>query len=370
MIFEQVKIENLRNIKSLEFTPTPGFNLITGANGVGKTALLEAIHVVVRGRSFRTNLTDSLIQHDQTGFLVYSRVHDGFRNVSLAVQKSHQQPVRMKFANEVIQRISTVAQAIPVQSIQPTIADLVFGSPRIRREWLDWGVFHQEPDFHMATRRWRRSMEQRNAALRQGDANAAVSWDASLGKYGDVVTDYRRSYLEKLQPFLDQALSELSVNLKLDLSLVQGFSGSSLTEDLKRSFKRDLQLRVTQAGPQRADVRLRLRVDKEVLTDASSTLSRGQGKIAAYAMKIAETKILKIMNKSTLYLIDDIDSELDEHHLNKLIELLMATDAQVIATTTSSPSKFTNLNQLDSATTGVFKLQEDASDLVKLGVNI
>ena len=365
MVFTRVVVKNTRNIQSLEFFPAPGLNLISGANGVGKTALLEAVHLLVRGRSFRTPAADSLIRHNEGSLLIRGTIESNSEPVDLAVQKHPKLPIQMKFKGEAVKQLSHVARQIPLQVIEPTVANLVFGTPAARREWLDWGVFHQQPKFLEAVRRWRRSLDQRNAALKIGDGEMARAFNETLGKHGDRVTEYRQAYMTELEPFIDSCLAQLDKSFGLALSLARGYTQPNLSEDLEKSLERDLQMRATQLGPQRADVQIRLKDNDTIPNEGSRALSRGQGKIAAYVMKIAESELLKDQRINTIYLIDDIDSELDHAHQSKLVDLLLATSAQVFATTVTRPSQIPYLEKLKNNLCGLFELQKDTSQLVE-----
>ena len=368
MILKRIEISNLRNIESLSFDPTPGLNLISGENGVGKTALLEGLHLLVRGRSFRTTLTDSLIRRGESFVLLRSLVSGGDREVQLAVLKESQKSIRMKFDNSQVKQLSQVAKAIPAQLLNPNIAELIFGPPRFRREWLDWGAFHQYPDFLGHIHQWRRSLDQRNAALRQRDVNAVKVWSATVGEHGDRITELRTKYVNKIQEWFSECLAQLDPTLNIQLSISKGFSGKGLEEDLNRNIEKDLQSGVTQIGPQRADVRLRL-VDYPVAgssTTASQVLSRGQGKIAACAMRVAESQLLNTLNKKTIFFIDDIDAELDESYSSKLVRILLRTGGQVFATTTTPLSHLTYLKSIRDERITVFQMSKNSLQLLKL----
>lgn len=368
MIFEWVEVENVRNIVTAKFELQSGLNVVTGLNGSGKTALLEALHLLIRGRSFRTNNTDSLIQHGQSSVLVRSQLQDADQSTELAVYKALQQPIRMKFRGEAVKQLSLVAQVLPVQVVQSDIAELVFGSPRLRREWLDWGVFHQEPEYFETIRQWRRSLEQRNAALRSQNKEASRTWSSSVGNYGDQVTKLRQGYLSRLQPLFSQCLGYLNSPFDVELSLAKGYTSDRLEEDLQRGLDKDLQTRVTQIGPQRADVRLHLSglTQSDTGSRAAQILSRGQGKIVAYAMKTAQAQLLRELYKYTVYLVDDIESELDATYKSSFIDLLLSMGSQIIATTTTSASQLSYLEALREGPNVLFEMCDGALNLVKL----
>lgn len=367
MIFERIEINNLRNLGEVEFQPEPGLNLVIGPNGSGKTALLEAIHLLVRGRSFRTNLTDSLIQHSQASLLVRSSLCTDHGVAKLAARKAHQESIQMRYNNQAVKQVSQIARNVPLQVIQANINEMVFGAPRLRRAWLDSGVFHQFPEFLESNRNWRRSLEQRNAALRQNDKASARMWNSSVGTYGMQVTKFREQHVEALQEEFNNCLGAMEAALHVELSLSKGYAGQSLKADLESGLERDLRVGATQIGPQRADVRLRLVEDTSTKTHrpADQVLSRGQGKIVGYAMKLATASFLHKLSIKTLLLIDDFDAEVDAIHQYSLIQLLLSMNTQVIVTTTTHPANLPFLEGLNSDKMTLFQIRQNRIDLVK-----
>ncbi len=161
-------IENVRNIRSTELSFGPGLNLFVGDNGAGKTAVLEAVHILARGKSFRSSQVGSLIRHGEESLVVRAAVDVNGIDRRLGVQRvrgSRGPEFRVDGAPE--RKLSNVARLLPLQLVLPDVGQLVFGEPKLRRSWLDWAMFHVEPGYLGALQGFLQALKHRNALLRQ-----------------------------------------------------------------------------------------------------------------------------------------------------------------------------------------------------------
>ena len=326
MALAELRIENLRCIEfaGLEFSPE--LNLIAGANGAGKTSVLEAIFLLGRGRSFRTRSTERLIRHGQPRLTVFGRTDDSPpRQAGVEVSSDGGTRARIDGANA--QSLLELSGVLPVQSIDPEIHKLVDQGPERRRRWLDWLVFHVEPSFAAQWTRYTRALKQRNAALRAGAADLSA-WDSELIRTGEAITEARQRTLSRLRPLLERNFERFG-----GLGVAVGFSSgwladTALADALASHAERDRRQGTTTAGPHRADVLLRRqgRVARE-------TLSRGQQKLTAVAMVVSQLRMLQDeLARPACLLLDDPAAELDTQNLRRLFDELASLRCQMIAT--------------------------------------
>lgn len=154
MPLDRLSFQGLRNLQALELAPGPGINLFTGANGSGKTSLLEGIHVLGMGRSFRTRRLPNAIAHDAESLTLHGRLV-GDPPVPLGVRRRRDaEELELRLGGERLDRLSGLVEVLPLQLINPDAFRLLEGSPAGRREFLDWGVFHVKHDFLDAWRRY------------------------------------------------------------------------------------------------------------------------------------------------------------------------------------------------------------------------
>jgi DNA replication and repair protein RecF len=326
MSLAELRIENLRCIKSAALEFSPELNLIAGENGAGKTSILEAIFLLGRGRSFRTRSSERLIRHHQSKLTVFGQTDDSPPKRA-GVEVAADGGTRARINGENALSLLELSGVLPVQAIDPEIHKLVDQGPERRRRWLDWLVFHVEPSFGLHWARYNRALKQRNSALRTA-AGEIGAWDGELIQNGVAITDARRRTLDRLIPCLTQTFERFG---GLDVSV--GFStgwlaGTSLETALRSHAERDRARGTTTAGPHRADVTLRR--DHRI---ARETLSRGQQKLTAVAMIVSQLRLLQDeLNLRAVLLLDDPAAELDEKNLQRLFDELSALRCQMIAT--------------------------------------
>ena len=120
-----------------------GLNLITGANASGKTSLLEALAYLGRGKSFRGASTQDLVRHGEAGFLLFGEVADDSRTVPVGVRNGRD-GLEVRVAGETAGGAAALAEALPLQLIDPEVHNLIAGGPEKRRRYIDWIAFHVE----------------------------------------------------------------------------------------------------------------------------------------------------------------------------------------------------------------------------------
>lgn len=331
MALAELTVQDLRCIETTELAFGPGTTLVYGANGAGKTSILEAIYLLGRGRSFRTRLNERLIRHGQNLCRVVGKVSHplGTHQLGVEVQKGGDQrsATAGRLNGSAIRSLSELALAFPTQIIDPDAHKLIEESATRRRRWLDWAVFHVEPGFAPAWSRYQRALLQRNAALKSGSMPVSI-WDEELGREGEVLTAARDRVLMALLPYWSEMVEEL-VGLEVSLSFSPGWDRSApLADALAAHVSRDRDRRTTTIGPHRADISVRVRGRA-----AREVLSRGQQKLAAVTLSLCQLEYLKREHglRPTV-LLDDPSAELDHARLERFIRRVRGLDTQIVVT--------------------------------------
>ncbi|MDH5262467.1 MAG: DNA replication and repair protein RecF, partial [Gammaproteobacteria bacterium] len=267
---------NFRCLEYAELELGPRFNLITGANASGKTSLLEALAYLGRGKSFRGASTANLTRHGQDEFVLFGEVERGVGKLAVGVRNSRD-GLEARVGGATAAGAAALVEALPLQVIDPEVHNLIAGGPELRRRYLDWVAFHVEHDHLMIWRRFRRALKQRNAALRSKSSEASIrSWNAEFVDLAMQLDGSRRAVLALTEhSLLEHGHALLQTELAFEYQ--PGWSrDKSLEAALDEGLERDLQMGATQAGPQRADLR--------VISDerqARKLVSRGQQKLLA-----------------------------------------------------------------------------------------
>ena len=232
-----LEVEGLRCLQPTRLELHTHVNLITGANGAGKTSLLEALYLLGRGRSFRTRHTERLVAHDARGLTVFGRTDEpNFPTVGLGYDR--QTGLKARVGGRDARSLAELSEAFPVQIVDPGIHRLVEEGPAYRRRWLDWGVFHVEPGFVHAWTEHARTLKQRNAALkRRADPSP---WEPDLVRHGTLLSMARARTMDLLEPYWRQTLTAL-LGEPVSLSYYRGWSQEkTLAQTLAAQRARDL----------------------------------------------------------------------------------------------------------------------------------
>ncbi len=328
MSLRRVQVTDFRCLRSAALELDPRFTLISGPNASGKTSLLEALYVLGRGRSFRTRRLEHLIRHGAEQFVVFGEIDANDRRIPLGVEGSTS-GMRARLGGAKAS-LAELALVLPVQIIDPEVHRLIEEGPSRRRRFLDWGVFHVKQSFVAHWQRYHQALKQRNAALKAAQHSGAVAaWDAELLRYGELVTAARTEYVQQLAAPVQQ-LSRNLLGMDLTLNYRPGWVRElSFAEALQQSRRHDQEVGVTQVGPHRGELSIRL--DGAAVKDR---ISRGQQKLLAAALLLGQLKLFpdSAPVQPTL-LLDDPAAELDDERLAGLIGELTTHAIQLVVTT-------------------------------------
>lgn len=343
-----LRLTNLRAFEAVEWRPGPGANLVTGANGAGKTSLLEAAHLLAHGRSFRGRVRDGLVRQGAAALEVYAEWADASGQPHRAGLRHSGAQWEARIDGENAPSLASLCSAVAVISFEPGSHELITGGAENRRRFLDWTVFHVEPDFLPTWRRYARALRQRNALLKTSPTDAALSaWDDELAQSGEALHTLRASQLDAWRPLLLEALAGSLAELgEPELSHLPGWriAERSLAESLRAGRDRDRALGYTASGPHRAD----WRVEFPGLPGRDG-LSRGQTKLLALAAVLSQaTQFARVRGEWPVIALDDLGSELDRDHQERVLRGLERSGAQLLLTGTEPPA---GLDVLEAAVT-------------------
>lgn len=330
MIIQELKINNLRNLSSVDIELSTGLNLIVGPNASGKTSLIESAYLLGRGKTFRGPRQENIIQDGKEQATIFAKMVGQTRETIGLIKRRKGMEISINGSRQ--RKVSTLADHFPLNLITPKTYELIEASPEIRRRFLDWAVFHVEPSYKNIVSSYLKLVKERNHLLKN-DHSLLSHWEASIEKQADSITKYRKGYLTKLTPYFNEVVERYQKMPQLLILYHQGWSDASqsLSSVLESKREIDISRGFTSAGPHRAD--LKILVDGKM---AKYRLSRGEQKIATVALILAQIKLLKQQaNKQPLLLIDDLAAELDEKNRETTLSLVRDIDIQVLLTSTS-----------------------------------
>jgi len=330
---------NIRNVKTEEVPLSDRTNLVVGANGEGKSNLLESVAVLGNLRSFRTTNLRSVVRHGQPSFRLIGRVTQNGGTWDLEQDVTVGPPVRRSLkVNDAEASVAEYLAVAPVFTISRSDRELVVGSPSARRRFLDRFAFLLEPAVIDDLRRYNRSLKHRNAALAaHADDMQLEVWESGLAKAAARLVRRRRAAVRRLAEPLcaisatiaGRRLPVLAVDYRCESWMSDEIGEEMLEHEYRKRYAeqraRDRHAGFTVDGPHRHD--LRLRADGRAARDV---LSAGQTKVVAAALRLAALERVEHQRGHFLpVLVDDVDAEIDERVFSRLLDHLGA-DRQLI----------------------------------------
>ena len=328
MRLKRLSVEGVRNLEPTYLHLGDETTLITGANAAGKTSLLEAIHLLGRGRSFRSGRLEQVIRHGKSFLRVTGRVASQSREHRLGIEHDGVR-WRGRVDGRDIRALSELAGLFPVQVINTETQRILQDGPAVRRVFLNWGSFHHDVAYQGHWQRYERALRQRNAALRNRDLRLAAAWEPDLAGAGEAVDRIRRALANALETRLSRFVDRWLHGHGVTLAYRSGWrAGESLLGLYGREREREREAGFTLHGPHRADLRM-----GAMGVEAQHGLSRGQQKLLAISLVLTLCEELHASTqRAPVLLVDDLAAELDRERCAQVLEALEGLSAQVVLT--------------------------------------
>ncbi len=325
---ESLSTLNYRNLAPCTLRFGAGVTGVFGENGAGKTNLLEAAYLALTGQTDVTRL-EQLVQSGESEAYVRADLESGG---SLSVQEVGLGRGRRQLK---VDGVRVRAGDLPRGSavwIRPEDSELVFGSPSVRRAYLDSLLSRLSARYGQQLTRYERTVSQRNAALRGGEEWAMSVWDDALVGLGGEIMKFRRRALTRLGELASESNAALGSRKTLELTLLESTTPETYAADLAARRGEEVSRGSTVTGPHRDDLTLTLGG-----LSAGEYASRGEGRTVALALRRAELELLaERFGEQPVLLIDDFSAELDPGRRAFLLELAAGVP-QAIVTGTERP---------------------------------
>ena len=330
----ELVVDGFRNLRGARIAPDARANVLLGANGHGKTSLLEAIDYAASLRSFRGATRAQLVGHERDAAQVLLRVE----SAALA----HEYRVKLtRTTREILldgkrpQRAVEYFGGASCVVFQPGDLDLVRGAPEVRRRLLDRILVRVLDGYGEALKSYGRALKSRNQLLRdrRPDARAVQAFDFPLARYGAALVRARNALVPDLVAAAQRALHELGLDpTAIALAYRTRCVGDQVeyASALAAQTPVDLARRATQYGPHGDDLALTW-----AGLPARAVASQGQTRALALALRLAELHVVEARSKVTpALLLDDVSSELDRARIEQLFSLVGSLGGQVWVSTT------------------------------------
>ncbi|KKU45910.1 MAG: replication and repair protein RecF protein [Microgenomates group bacterium GW2011_GWA2_46_7] len=334
MRFERVTLENFRSYKKQKFVFGER-SVIVADNGAGKTNLLEAIYLLSTGESERANEISEMIAWKSAIASIAGIVETGEERQELSViltrgiYMGKVTPKRRYLVDGIARTKTKFIGKLPVALFRPEDMRLIEGSPPRRRRYLDESLGMAHPEYARALLIYEASLRRRNKLLdsiREGTARREqlAYWDQSVIKNGNIVSDYRRGFLD----YMSRVKTSFG-QFKLE------YTASAISpERLLQYSEAEVAVGYTLVGPHKDDFVVFGKQKKQGKEQEENVMiygSRGEQRLGVLFLKLAAMKYVEDkLGVKSLLLLDDIFSELDEEHRREVV--LMMEGRQCIVT--------------------------------------
>ncbi|WP_111979029.1 DNA replication/repair protein RecF [Algibacillus agarilyticus] len=336
MIIEKLVVSDVRNIDKIQLIAHPRCNIIVGNNGSGKTSILESIHLLGFGRSFRTHKNQDLVQKQKESLMVLAvGATSNDIQKKFGIRKTLAGISDIRIDGKTIRRQSELSSFFPIVNCSPLSNVLLEDGPAVRRRFVDWLVFHVEHETIAQTyKEYERAIDQRNRSLKLGNKQLANSWTPQLVSLNKTISAKREHVINELNERCKAAFKILGQEQLLELAELEikykrGWRlDGEIEELLTSSLDLDLKRGTTHYGIHRDDM-----IVSYGESIAKTVLSRGELKILLMCLLIAASQYIEAhSDKQCIWLIDDIVAELDKPTLDKLLSYLLAMQRQLFVT--------------------------------------
>ena len=329
MSLSKIHLNNFRSFKSSSFNLGKN-NLILGKNGAGKSSLLEAIFFILSKKSFRTSSLNAMVNLESRFFKVDAILNEEkysfTKNLSSSI-KSIEGNSQNNFLPLILNNFSLNLLEAPKEN---------------RRSFIDYLMFHVEHDYKTNHLKFKKALAQRNRALKKSSSSELKSWTKVFidlsHKLTKIKLEFIDSFLKSFPKFVDTSSIPKALKDKfksISITYDKGWK-DNLLEELRESFVKDQAKGFTSLGPQTSD--LSVKINKQ---DSGNILSRGEQKLLILLIYLFFIKSYNDLRPNkTIFLLDDLPSELDEKNLDLALNLLQSADCQLFITSLENLEKY------------------------------
>lgn len=325
MNIKQLFLKNFRNYDEATFSFDNRVNYILGKNAQGKTSLLEAIYLLVTGRSFRDRDLSNCISFDATFFYIEAIFEKQGIEQSITFYFSAKGR-KISYNHTPLKSLTDLLGIIPGVLFCPKDINLITGSPSHRRLFINMLLSQTDPKYIEILSRYGQSIKQRNFLLKQKDLKGIECWEEQIAFYGAHLIESRSSTLIDLDKILIDTCNRLAfseifkMKYRSSIPITNGVIHSKIRDSFLKSLeinrKKEFLLQRTIFGPHRDDIEL-------LINDKTLSLfaSEGQKRSFLSLLKMTEKHFLQLTHSDIqpIFCLDDLDISLDSERGNKIL---------------------------------------------------
>ncbi len=347
MILEQLRVQDFRNLREVQIEPSPTLNMLHGANGQGKTSLLEAIHFVAEGRSFRSATATDLVRRGSEQLLVEADVRSRLGTVDALGASYSPSEKHLRLNGRETPSLESFLGHLRVVVHSPEDAHLVVGPPEARRRFLNRILVLTRPGFFRVLARYVRALRNRNRCLMDHRTPSEIaSWTEVLIQNGSRILAERLRLISLLGPRLMAAVRRITagglpISLRyrcgdpvLEAPIAEADAETLLRSQAERHAAHELRRERTLFGPHLDELEIGIEAGP-----ARRRASQGERRSVLIALRLAERAVIADeTGEDPVFLLDDLSSELDAERARRVVEAVAEVPGQVFLTGTERRS--------------------------------
>lgn len=324
MILNHIELRNFRSYDYLDLDLSSGLNLIVGENAVGKTNLAEAIYYLSLARSWRTLDDGNLIKDGKEFALINASISEGelHRQIEIRIEKNAK---KIRINGNQIRRLSDLSKLVNVIVFSPNDTRLFRSPPSERRNFLDVAISKKYDEYLTLIGGYSKLLKERNALLKQDNPNLDLLnvLTEQMIKLSEPIIKYRVDYVSSINSLLPSFMERLRGDKKRCSIVYKPFVSQTdnLIESMKKAYldalESDLSRRQTSVGIHREDFCFKM--DGQ---DVGLYGSQGENRIASLAVKLIPYLLIESKEKKPICALDDVTSELDKNHVERLLNIV------------------------------------------------
>ncbi len=373
MKIKEIELYSFRNYNYLKLKPNENINVFVGKNGIGKTNILEAISILISGKSFRTNRDRQIVSFGankyQIDALISFRGMDKDYTISYEMDKKK----KMRINLSSISSIKELRRESPIVVFVPEELEIVKGGPALRRNFMDNLIGSVNLIYRYNLEKYKKILAQKNELLKRRNIklNENLLFEAyniQLASIGSYIIAERKEFLNVINKKLKVVhghitddKEELKIEYKNPLRDLVGIKEieAALIKALRDVLPNDLMMKTSTFGPHRDDFPISFNN-----LDLKTFGSQGQQRSAVLSMKLTELQIVKeVSSIKPILLLDDVFSELDIKRRERLIESLKDIQSFITMAEYKYIDEFKEINK------NIYQVNEEGVTLIDGGKN-
>ena len=362
MYLKKLILNNFKNYELVEIEFSSKINCFVGANGVGKTNILDAIHYLSLTKSFFNSIDSVSIRHGEEYFMIQGEMNRNGDEDQIYCAFQKQKQKIMKRNGKEYKKMSDHVGRYPVVMISPADSSLITEGSEERRKFMNKIISQYDALYLESVLQYNKAVLQRNKLLKdfklskQFDGDMLTIWDAQLVKYGNYIHDARKKLIDELKPVFQEYYSLISSSKEtVKLEYISHLNECDFEKSLADSLQKDLYLEYTSVGVHKDNLAFEMNG-----FPVKAIGSQGQQKSFLTAMKLAKFDYIKrVSGYQPMLLLDDIFDKFDLERVEQIIRLVGNNGFGQIFVTDTHQDRLQNILSLHNVEYKLFNICGD-----------